>query len=144
MRVSQLSSAISNPPVPCPGHTPTVTERALLSAYPTTHFVVPLTRSLSHSLSLLISFSLSSSVLCPCVYIYAAIHLAFLSQLAIVPHSLFDMRQRENSKPRRSIRSAKCVLRWETSNAQLAAALLTDGEFMTVSRQGDTTGNLYL
>lgn len=41
MRVSQLSSAIPNPPVPCPGHTPTVTERTLLSAYPATHPVCP-------------------------------------------------------------------------------------------------------
>lgn len=113
MRVSQLSSAISNPPVPCPGHTPTVTERALLSTYPTTHFVVPLTRSLSLSLSVAFSFSLSSSLSVLCIY---AIHFTFLSQLAIVAHSLFNMRLRKNSKPRYSIRSAKCVLQWEVSN----------------------------
>lgn len=147
MRVSQLSSAISNPPVPCPGHTPTVTERALLSAYPTTHFVVPLTRSpLSfssppYSLTLfLLPFCLSL-----CTYIHAAIHFAFLSQLAIVPHSPFDMRQRENSKSHRALYAARSV--FYTVGSVLTGTgrrLIYDGEFMAVSRQDDTTGNLYL
>lgn len=63
----------------------------------------PISLSLSLALSIYLSPSFPprtlSSFLYVCI-IRTAIHLAVLSQLAIVLHSLFDMRPRENSKSR--------------------------------------------